>query len=72
VDRSHASAAPGLGSPVTEAGTRDLSDPTRYHDLILFLDEGWLKTLEIVHYAGPAPDEYPPPDDVEPPWVRSE
>jgi hypothetical protein len=70
VDRSRATAVPGLCSPVTETATIEKAPPERYHDLLLFLDdEGWLKTLEIVHYAG-SPMEFPPVENFEPPHVR--
>lgn len=70
VDRSRAIAAPGLCSPVTETAAIEKAPAERYHDLMLFLDdEGWLKTLEIVHYAGSA-IEFPPVADFEPPHVR--
>jgi hypothetical protein len=70
VDRSRAIAAPGLCSPVTEMATIEKAPAERYHDLLLFLDdEGWLKTLEIVHYAG-SPMEFPPVENFEPPHVR--
>ncbi len=72
VDRSRAIAAPGLSSPVTETATIEKEPAERYHDLLLFLDEdGWLKTLEIVHYAG-SPMEFPQVEDFEPPQVRSD
>jgi hypothetical protein len=72
VDRSRAIAAPSLCSPVTETATIEKAPAERYHDLLLFLDdEGWLETLEIVHYAG-SPMEFPPAEDFEPPQVRCE
>ena len=70
VDRSRAIAAPGLCSPVTETATIEKGPAERYHDLLLFLDDdGWLKTLEIVHYAG-SPMEFPPVENFELPHVR--
>jgi hypothetical protein len=72
VDRGRASAASDLCYPVTEAHTREKADATRYHDLILFQRDGWLKTLELVHYAGTPPREFPPTDDFEPPCIACE
>jgi hypothetical protein len=72
VDRSRAAAAPGLCSPVIETATVEKEPAERCHRLLLFLDdEGWLKTLEIVHYAG-NPTEFPPVEDFEPPHVLCE
>lgn len=68
VDRSRSSASVGLCSPVTEAvGRAQFTDEP--FDLILFQEEGWLSSLEIVWYAKPSA-EFPPVTDFEPATLR--
>ncbi len=72
VDRLHASPAVDLCSPVTEASTehaREYPDPN-YCELILFLDDGWLSSLEIVFYTDDPVREFPPPDRFGPATMR--
>lgn len=73
VDRKHATAAAGLGSPVTESRRRTPYTSDEFSELILFLDDGWLSSLEIVWYGTPIP-EFPPPSEFEPAtlYVRPE
>ena len=66
VDRSQASAALGLCSPVLHAYRRGPFDADRFCELILFLDDGWLSSLELVWYAKPIA-EFRPPTEFEPP-----
>jgi hypothetical protein len=68
VDRSRSSAAADLCSPVTEAARR-ARDTDDFSELILFLKDGWLSTLEIVWYSKPIP-EFPPVSEFEPASLR--
>jgi hypothetical protein len=68
VDRSRSSAVGGLCSPVTEAAGR-AGDTDDFSELILFLKDGWLSTLEIVGYSKPIP-EFPPLSEYEPATLR--
>lgn len=68
VDRSRSSAAEGLCSPVTEAVNRD-RDTDELAELILFLEDGWLSSLETVWYSKPIP-EFPPLSEFEPATLR--
>lgn len=72
VDQSMAPASPLRHSPVietrTKAGVAGEAEP-RY-DLLLFLDNGWLQSVEIVYYGDTIPSEFPPPEDFEPPRLR--
>jgi len=68
VDRSRSSAVPGLCSPVTESVSR-VRDGDEFSELILFLEDGWLSSLEIVWYSKPIP-EFPPIDGFEPATLR--
>jgi hypothetical protein len=69
VDHDRAAAAMDLCSPVTQTHNRFPSDPGRFRELILFLNGGWLSSLEIVFYDGPPPVEFPPPDEFATPQV---
>ena len=68
VDRASAHPATGLPSPAVETQTVDRSDANSAFDLILFLDGGWLKTLELVPYGKQPPTEFPTVDTFDPPW----
>jgi hypothetical protein len=68
VDRSRSSAAGDLCSPVTEAASR-ARDTDEFSELILFLKDGWLSSLEIVWYSKPIP-EFPPVSEFEPATLR--
>ena len=38
-------------------------------ELLLFVEDGWLKSLELVHYEEqPGPRTFPDPSDFSPPW----
>jgi hypothetical protein len=67
VDRSRAPQAAGLRSPVTDTTSREGLDPLW---LILFLDDGWLSSLEIA-YIDDIPSEFPPSDEFVPSHLRS-
>jgi hypothetical protein len=70
VDPDHAEAAHDLCSPVTQTSNHIPLDPKRFRELLVFLQDGWLSSLEIVYYDGPPPAEFPPPEDFEPPELR--
>src|SRR6266496_5912516 len=70
VDRS-SGAAVSLPSPAS--GTWARSNPTvpdSFFELILFLDAGWLSSLEIVYYGQTVPTEFPPASDFQKPTLR--
>ena len=69
VDRLKASAAVGLCSLVTETIRRVPHDSDEFCDLILFLEDGWLSSLELCWYVNPIP-EFPPMSEFEPARVR--
>lgn len=58
VDRTRTSPVVGLCSPVTESVSR-VRDSDEASDLLLFVKDGWLSSLEIVWHAKPIP-EFPP------------
>lgn len=70
IDRSRASAAKGLCSPVLDAYRRGPVDLDRFCELIVFLDDGWLSSLELVWYGAMPIVEFPPPTEFEPPVLR--
>lgn len=53
-------------SPLVEASSARTREPDGAFTLLLFLRDGWLWCLELVHYDG-APSEFPPPEDFGPP-----
>jgi hypothetical protein len=69
VDRSRAAVAVDLCSPVTETQLRAPFDADEFSELILFLEDGWLSSLEIVWYVKPIP-EFPPVGKFEPARMR--
>jgi hypothetical protein len=66
-----AGARGGWSTLVVEARTRGIAPGT---EAMLFVSaDGWLECLELVPYAEPPPDRFPPPSDlgapiVHPPW----
>ena len=70
IDRSRASAATGLCSPVIDAYRRAPVSDDEFCELILFLKDGWLSSLELVWYGAKPIAEFPPPTDFEPPWLH--
>ena len=72
VDRGRSARAPGLCSPVSEAKTpiRKGFDWAQYRELILFLDDGWLLSLEIIFYCDEPPKEFPRTEEFEPPIIQ--
>jgi hypothetical protein len=71
VDRESAQPAPGLHSAVVNAGTPQFDANKGPHEFILFLDHGWLSSLEVVYYSSEPPVEFPPIDDFEPPYLTA-
>jgi hypothetical protein len=69
VDRNRTAAAVDLCNPVTETQVRAPYDREDFCELILFLEDGWLSSLEIVWYAKPIP-EVPPVSEFEPATLR--
>ncbi|MGH3073675.1 MAG: hypothetical protein ACRDQC_02035 [Gaiellales bacterium] len=62
-------------SPAIEAHTALSDDPTEhdlreYYELIVFVDDGWLKGVEIVYYGAEPPQQFPSPARFLPPHVR--
>ena len=53
-------------SPAIDAQRPLTDDPDQANDLLLFLDDGWLESVEIVYYGEP-PAEFPSPDVFAPP-----
>jgi hypothetical protein len=62
-------------SPAIEAFTIGMldqkSDPTRSYELLVFLDDGWLSSLEIVYYGAESPREFPDPGTFDAPEIIS-
>ena len=66
IDRSRSTPASGLCSPVSEAYRRVPFDSDDACSLLLFLDDGWLSSLELVWYAEPI-REFPAPAEFDTP-----
>ena len=71
IDRERAPQSSIRRSPAIEAWSRERDDPECLFDLLIFLDEGWLSTIELVHYgeSDTGLSEFPPPDDFSPPFA---
>lgn len=69
IDRTRASAATGLCSPVIDASHRRPVEDDEFCELIVFLEDGWLSSLELVWYSKPIA-EFPPPTEFDPPWLH--
>ena len=59
----------GLCSPVLDAYHRLPVDEQRFCELIVFLEDGWLSSLELVWYSKPIA-EFPPPAEFQPPYFH--
>lgn len=70
VDPDRAFPAMDLCSPVTETKTRAPFDADRFCELILFIRDGWLSSLELVWYGSGPVSDFPPSDDFDEPRVR--
>ena len=69
VDRAKASAASGLCHAAINALTPKFDPVLGPRELIVFLDEGWLSSLEVVYYSVQPPHEFPSIEDFDPPWL---
>jgi len=69
VDRTRTQPASGLPMVPVESVTVEQNDPDRIFWLFLFLDHGWLSSIEIA-YLDVIPAEFPPLRDFLPPEVR--
>jgi hypothetical protein len=63
-----------MARPAVEAITKERDDVNATFDLLLWVDDGWLDSVEIVDYVDrhgdESPDEIPPPDAWDAPLVR--
>ena len=66
VDRSLAPQSSIRRSPAIDTQRPLTDDLGEANDLLLFLDDGWLESVEIVYYGEPPP-EFPSPDVFLPP-----
>jgi hypothetical protein len=67
VDRAKASGASGLCHAAINARTPKFDPALGPKELIVFLEEGWLNSLEVVYYSDQPPHEFPAIDDFDPP-----
>jgi hypothetical protein len=70
-------AEPAVGferRPAIEARTTvpASDDPERGYELLLFLDNGWLSSMEIVYYGETIPTEFPPAGAWDAPFILGE
>ena len=70
VDRTAAEVALGLEYAAVDSYTHDKADVERLRELIVFVKDGWLSSLEVVFYGDSPPTVLPDPMDMEPPHVR--
>jgi hypothetical protein len=70
VDPETVSPSEGKERLVVEARTPNLGDANTFFELLLFERDGWLHTLELVHYGDDPPREFPPAHLFEAPTVR--
>lgn len=70
VDRSQARASAFTSSPAIEATTPQSDDPAAFFELLLFVEDGWLSSVEIVSYGAEPPREFPLPHVFLPPRTR--
>ena len=74
VDRTAAPKSPITTRPAIEAASKEREDPERTFDLCLWVEDGWLASMEIVEYSGNHPGravEFPPPSEFEPAHSRN-
>jgi len=71
IDQSRGEAAVGVPEPVpVEARSKEvLGGGTA--ELLLFVQHGWLRGVEIVFYSDEPPPEFPAPESFEPPVSRA-
>ncbi len=69
VDREHSPRAAIRADVIVETTNKHRYDSDDWVELLLFLDNGWLSSLELVHYVN-IPSELPAVTELEPPRVR--
>ena len=69
VDREPTHRAAISAGVVVETTNKHRYDSDDWVELLLFLEDGWLSSLELVHYVN-IPSELPPVTELEPPRVR--
>jgi hypothetical protein len=69
VDRAAGRPAIGLCSPVIQTSRRVPNATDEFFELLLFLEDGWLSSLELVWYQTVV-TKFPKPDEFEPPQLR--
>jgi hypothetical protein len=75
VDHERAPRSTVTAGAAVETTTREQADPNGTFDLLLWVDDGWLASVEIVdyvdHHGEESPDEIPPPGTSNEPRARS-
>ena len=66
---SKARPAPIADGIAVEAQTKGINDDPEFVQLLLFVERGWLESLEIVYFQDYIPDEFPSPNSFEPPFT---
>jgi hypothetical protein len=69
VDRTRARVATGLAYDAVDSHSSEVADVERVRELILFVKDGWLSSLEVVYYGASPPRLLPDPIEMESPWV---
>jgi hypothetical protein len=69
IDESRASVATGLCSMILDASRRRPIEDDAFCDLLVFLKDGWLSSLELVWYSKPIA-EFPAPAEFDAPEMR--
>jgi hypothetical protein len=75
VDRERAPRSSVTTSPAVEAASRERDDPANAFDLLLWVEDGWLASVELVDYVdnhgAESPAVIPPRDAWKAPRARS-
>ena len=75
VDKNAAPRSAVTARPVAEAITKQRDDADAAFDLLLWVEDGWLHSVEIVDYmethGDDSPDEIPPPEVWDVPAARA-
>ena len=69
VDPAKARVATGLAHDAVNSHSCEHADLERVRELILFVKDGWLSSLEVVYYGASPPRLLPDPTEMESPWV---
>ena len=73
VDRARAPRSPPRSRVPIDATTPFVDDESAHRsplDLLLFLDDGWLHSVEVVYYGEVPPAEFPAPSAFDKPVLR--